>query len=30
MALKVKVALQPAERPSWHEIDGSHGLCRYP
>ena len=30
MALKVKVALQPGQRPSWYEVDGSHGLCSYP
>jgi hypothetical protein len=30
MALKVRVALQPGERPSWYEADGSHGLCSYP
>jgi hypothetical protein len=30
MALKVKVALQPGQRPSWYEADGSHGLCSYP
>jgi hypothetical protein len=30
MALKVRVALQPGQRPSWYEADGSHGLCSYP
>jgi len=30
MALKVKVALQPGQRPGWYEVDGSHGLCSYP
>jgi hypothetical protein len=30
MALKVKVALQPDQRPGWYEVDGSHGLCSYP
>ena len=30
MALKVRVALQPGQRPSWYEVDGSHGLCSYP
>ena len=30
MALKVKVALQPNQRPGWYEVDGSHGLCSYP
>jgi hypothetical protein len=30
MALKVRVALQPRQRPSWYEADGSHGLCSYP
>jgi hypothetical protein len=30
MALKVKVALQPNQRPQWYEVDGSHGLCTYP
>jgi hypothetical protein len=30
MALKVKVALQPGQRPSWYEAAGSHGLCSYP
>jgi hypothetical protein len=30
MALKVKVALQPDQRPGWYEVDGSHGLCTYP
>ena len=30
MALKVRVALQPDQRPSWYEADGSHGLCSYP
>ena len=30
MALKVRVPLQPGQRPSWYEVDGSHGLCSYP
>ena len=30
MALKVRVALRPGQRPSWYEADGSHGLCSYP
>jgi hypothetical protein len=30
MALKVRVALQPGQRPSWYEAQGSHGLCSYP
>ncbi|HEX6460883.1 MAG TPA: hypothetical protein VF032_18345 [Thermoleophilaceae bacterium] len=30
MAMKVKVALQPNQRPAWYEVDGSHGLCSYP
>jgi hypothetical protein len=30
MSLKVKVALQPGQRPSWYEAAGSHGLCSYP
>lgn len=30
MALKVRVALQPGQNPSWYEADGSHGLCSYP
>lgn len=30
MALKIRVALQPGQRPSWYEVDGSHGLCSYP
>jgi hypothetical protein len=30
MALNVKVALQPGQRPSWYEAQGSHGLCSYP
>jgi hypothetical protein len=30
MALKVRVPLQPDQRPSWYEVDGSHGLCSYP
>lgn len=30
MALKVRVALQPGQRPSWYEANGSHGLCSYP
>jgi hypothetical protein len=30
MSLKVKVALQPGQRPSWYEANGSHGLCSYP
>jgi hypothetical protein len=30
MALKVRVALQPGQRPSWYQATGSHGLCRYP
>ena len=30
MALKVRVALQPNQRPSWYEADGAHGLCSYP
>ena len=30
MALKVRVALEPGQRPSWYEADGSHGLCSYP
>jgi hypothetical protein len=30
MALKVRLALQPGQRPSWYEADGSHGLCSYP
>ncbi len=30
MAMKVKVALQPGQRPGWYEVDGSHGLCSYP
>ncbi|MCW2966505.1 MAG: hypothetical protein JWM71_277 [Solirubrobacteraceae bacterium] len=30
MALKVRVALQPGQRPRWYEVDGSHALCSYP
>jgi hypothetical protein len=30
MALKVKVALQPGQRPAWYQAAGSHGLCSYP
>lgn len=30
MMLKVRVALQPGQRPNWYEAAGSHGLCRYP
>lgn len=30
MSLKVKVALQPGQRPGWYEASGSHGLCSYP
>jgi hypothetical protein len=30
MALKVRVALQPGQRPSWYQANGSHGLCSYP
>jgi hypothetical protein len=30
MTLKVRVALEPGQRPSWYEADGSHGLCSYP
>ena len=30
MSLKVKVALQPGQRPSWYEAAGGHGLCSYP
>jgi hypothetical protein len=30
MALKVRVALQPGQRPSWYQAQGSHGLCSYP
>jgi hypothetical protein len=30
MALKIKVALQPDQRSSWYEANGSHGLCSYP
>jgi hypothetical protein len=30
VTLKVRVALQPGQRPSWYEADGSHGLCSYP
>ena len=30
MALKVRVALEPGQRPGWYEADGSHGLCSYP
>lgn len=30
MEFKVKVALEPGERPSWYQANGSHGLCSYP
>src|ERR1700759_21427 len=30
MTLKVRVALQPGQRPSWYQANGSHGLCSYP
>ena len=30
MALKVRVALQPGQRPSWYQANGSHALCSYP
>src|ERR1700742_3997894 len=30
MALKVRVALQPGQSPSWYQANGSHGLCSYP
>jgi hypothetical protein len=30
MALAVRVALQPGQRPSWYQAAGSHGLCSYP
>jgi hypothetical protein len=30
MALKVRVALEPGQRPSWYQANGSHGLCNYP
>jgi hypothetical protein len=30
MALKVRVALQPDQRPGWYDAQGSHGLCSYP
>jgi hypothetical protein len=30
MSLKVRVALQPDQRPSWYEAAGAHGLCSYP
>lgn len=30
MVLKVKVALEPGQRPSWYQANGRHGLCRYP
>ena len=29
MALKVRVALQPGQRPSSYQANGSHGLCSY-
>jgi hypothetical protein len=30
MTLKVRVALEPGQPPSWYEANGSHGLCSYP
>lgn len=30
MALRVKVALEPGQRPAWYQVNGSHGLCSYP
>lgn len=30
MALEIRVALEPGQRPSWYQANGSHGLCRYP
>jgi hypothetical protein len=30
MALKVRVALEPGQRPGWYQANGSHGLCSYP
>ena len=30
MALKVRMKLQPDQRPGWYDINGSHALCSYP
>lgn len=30
MSLKIRVALQPGQRPGWYDATGSHGLCSYP
>ena len=30
MALRVRVELEPGQRPSWYQANGSHGLCSYP
>jgi hypothetical protein len=30
MALKVRMKLQPDQRPGWYDVSGSHALCSYP
>lgn len=30
MALKVRMKLQPDQRPDWYDVNGSHALCSYP